>query len=129
MKVAEAAEKNPALAEALRKQENIGKEMDLVTAAKTQAVVETLDDIAYGHSDLFLKARFAITCGDFERLPALGYSEEQINEYRKLRERHQDLHQRFLDRTLMARDLRVALVKYYGNLGKEELDRRFFRQE
>jgi len=129
VKLAEAAEQNPTLAEALRKQENIGREMDLVAAAKTQAVVETLDEIAYGHSDLFSLARFAVTCGDLDRLPALGYTSEQVEEFRKLRERHQDLYERFLKGTLMARDLRVALVKYYGQLGKEELDRRFFRDE
>ncbi len=129
VKMAEAAEQNPLLAEALRKQENIGREMDLVAAAKTQAVVETLDEIAYGHSDLFAKARFAVTCGDLNRLPSLGYTDEQVEEYRRLRERHDDLYQRFLAGTLMARDLRVALVKYYGERGKQELDRRFFREQ
>ncbi len=129
VKMAEAAEQNPLLAEALRKQENIGREMDLVTAAKTQAVVETLDDIAYGHSELFTKARFAVTCGDLANLPALGYSEDQISEFRKLREQHQDLYQRFLDRNLTPRELRVALVKYYGNRGKQQLDERFFNEK
>ena len=128
VKLAEAAEENPLLAEALRKKENIGREMDLVAAAKTQAVVETLDEIAYGHSDLFTMARFAVTCGDLDRLPALGYSSEQIEQFRMLRQRHQDLYERFLKGTLLARDLRVALVKYYGEQGKQELDRRFFRE-
>ncbi len=126
VKMAEAAEKNPALAEALRQQENIGREMDLVTAAKTQAVVETLDDIAYSHSDLFTDARFAVTCGDLKNLPALGYTEEQIARYRKLRETHQDLLQRFNDRNLTPRELRIALVKHYGEQGKAQLDERFF---
>ena len=50
LKVAEASKNNPLLAKALAASAGVSDEMDLVSAAKAAAVVETLDEIAFGYN-------------------------------------------------------------------------------
>jgi hypothetical protein len=59
-KMAEASKGNVLLAQAISATAGVSPDVDLVSAAKAQAVVETLDDIAYGASREFQIARRAI---------------------------------------------------------------------
>ncbi len=63
LKVAEYSKSSPLLATALAASANVSAQMDLVSAAKTAAVIETLDDIATGASREFQEAREAIAEG------------------------------------------------------------------
>lgn len=126
LKMAEAAKSNPALDKALRLKEQVGDAMDLVAAAKAQAVVETLDEIAYSASGDFFLARAAVTVPRVEDLKRDGFSDEQIADARRLRQRHADLVQRFTQNRLPPRDARKELVAYYVARGKKEMDERFF---
>jgi hypothetical protein len=124
LKMAEYAKENPKLADAIRKQENIGDEVDLVAAAKAQAFVETLDEVAYGHSRMFTDAHLAITGGNLDGLLEQGDSAERVAALKKLRQEHINLYRRLNE--LTPRQLRIELVNQYATRGKAELDRRFF---
>ncbi len=63
LKLAEASKSNPLLATAMANAARVDKDLDLVSAAKAAAVIETLDEIAYGASGEFLLARRAIMEG------------------------------------------------------------------
>jgi hypothetical protein len=131
LKMAEYAKTNPALDRALRLQERVGDELDLVAAAKTQAVVETLDEIAYNNSGDLETALIALTSGPPENLAQYGYTPEQIAEFRKMRQRHADLLRRFEDENdgLTFRQLRIELVNYYSKRGKEQLTAKYFSRQ
>ncbi len=126
-KLAESSKSNPLLAQALGAAANLPAEMDLVAAAKLGAIVETLDEIAFGNSAKYVNARFAIIDGPnpptvAERTPA------QVAELAELRAvTHKDLAAKWDAQQLPPRALRVALVNYYINRGKQQLDERFFK--
>ena len=61
LKVAEAAKENPLLAKAVASAAGVAEDMDLVAAAKAKALIENLDEIAYGASGEFVALRDAIT--------------------------------------------------------------------
>jgi hypothetical protein len=123
-KLVELAKNNPALADAIRQKENIGT-TDLVAAAKAQTVVETLDEIAFGHSRQYLDAFTALTGGDLDTLIERGYAAKQVAELKQMRQRHGGLYRRL--ESLTPRQLRIELVNYYIARGKAEIDRRFFQ--
>ncbi len=50
LKVAEASKTNPLLAKALAASTGVSDQIDLISAAKAAAVIETLDEIAFGAS-------------------------------------------------------------------------------
>jgi hypothetical protein len=124
LKMAEYAKDNPQLAAAIRRSENIGDEIDLVAAAKAQAFVETLDEVAYGHSGMFTDAHLAITGGELDGLLERGFSAERVAALKKLRQQHLDFYRRLNE--LTPRQLRIELVNQYASRGKAEIDRRFF---
>lgn len=128
LKMAEAAKGNPLLAQALAKAAQVNAATDLVSAAKAAAVVETLDEIAYSCSGDCLDARDSLRAGPLEAMSAAGYEPEDIAAARAYRQRHSDLYQKIADRSITPRRLRISLVEYYVDLGKQELERRFFRQ-
>ncbi|MEX2187450.1 MAG: hypothetical protein WD875_11670 [Pirellulales bacterium] len=123
LKLAEAAKKNDLLAKALAKANNVSEDMDLVSAAKAAAVVETLDEAAFGASAAFGQAFDAIVVEDDETRPLEPARREAIDAARKT---HADLYRRWLDYRLSSRELRQALVHYYTDQGRRQLDERFF---
>jgi hypothetical protein len=125
LKLAEAAKSNDLLAKALAKANNVSEEMDLVSAAKAAAVVETLDEAAYGASAAFGNTFDAIVVEDDARRPATAAQRSTIDRARKT---HADLYRRWLDYRLSSRELRQSLVRYYVAEGCQQLDARFFAQ-
>ncbi len=125
LKLAEAAKNNERLQQAIAQAANINAGTDLVTAAKAAAVVETLDEIAYGSSGEFNSARNAMFAGPIEALQQ-RVSSEDLAEIKKYRARHADLYQRFSQRQITSRQLRIELVNYYAAQGRRKLDQRFF---
>ncbi len=124
LKLAEYAKDNPELADAIRREANVGSEVDLVAAAKAQAFVETLDEVAYGHSRMFMDAHLALTTADLDGLVERGYTGAQVTALKQVRQQHAALYRRLSQMT--PRGLRIELVNYYTGRGKAELDRRFF---
>jgi hypothetical protein len=125
LKVAEASKTNPLLAAALAKAANVDKDLDLVAAAKTAAVVETLDEIAYGTSAEYLAARRAIMEGGAPPPEAVQNPTDRAK-LADLRTRHANLAALWDKEQLSPRALRVELVDYYIARGKALLDSRFF---
>ncbi len=123
LKLAEAAKTNDLLAKALAKANNVSEEMDLVSAAKAAAVVETLDEAAFGASAAFGQAFDAITLEDDDRGKVDPAQRAGIDRARKT---HADLNRRWLDYRLSGRELRQALVRHYIDHGRRQLDERFF---
>ncbi len=108
-KLAESSKTNPLLAQALGAAANLPAEMDLVAAAKLGAVVETLDEIAFGNSAKYVNARLAIIEGPI--LPVVpGRTPAQVAELAELRATtHRDLAQQWDAMQLPPRGLRIAL--------------------
>jgi len=126
-KLAESSKTNPLLAQALGAAANLPAEMDLVAAAKLGAVVETLDEIAFGNSAKYVNARLAIIEGPNPPVVP-GRTPAQVAELAELRATtHRDLAQQWDAMQLPPRGLRIALVNYYINRGKQQLDERFFK--
>ena len=73
MKVAAASNQNPALARAMAAAAGVAEDTDLVAAARGSAVVDTLDEVAFGASAEYVKARAALRAppvGNPRRAPA-----------------------------------------------------------
>ncbi len=123
LKMAEAAQHSPPLAEALAQASGVGPETDLVGAARAAAVVETLDEIAFGASRRYVIAR------DLVRGVTMEESRES-NDARaaasRLYEQHRELVGAWRQRRITPRQLRLALVKFYIEEGRREIDERFF---
>jgi hypothetical protein len=126
LKLAEAAKTNDLLAKALARANDISEEMDLVSAAKAAAVVETLDETAYGASAAYGYAFDAIVVEDEDR-PQLSSAIRAS--LKKARITHAGLHKRWLNYQLSGRDLRQALVEHYIAEGRRQLDARFFAED
>ena len=125
-KVAEVSKTNPWLAKALAEASGVSEKMDLATAAKAAAIVETLDEIAGGAMNQFFDAREAIQAGPIRQLRGEGYRPNEIQQIRQYRLRHAVMFRRWVGEELFPRDLRVELVKFYVDRGKAQLDERFF---
>jgi hypothetical protein len=125
LKLAEASKTNPLLASALANANHVDKDMDLVSAAKTAAVVETLDEIAYGNSGEYITARRAIMEGPMPAADSATNSADQAKRA-ELRARHAQLAQLWDKEQLSPRALRVELVNFYTARGIAQLDARFF---
>jgi hypothetical protein len=127
LSLAVAAKDNPALKQALADAAGVNRNMNLVAAAKLGAVVETLDEIAYGASDDFIAARRAVRLGRPIALRRQGFEAEDIREITQYQQRHSKLVSQWRAEQISPRDLRVELVRYYIQDGKKKLDDRFFR--
>jgi hypothetical protein len=89
--------------------------------------VETLDDIAYGASREFQIARRAIVdAPDLTPDERSKLKPEERDAIDKYRTRHRDLAARWDSRQLSPRALRMELVNFYADLGRKQLDARFF---
>ncbi len=126
LKVAEASKNNLLLAKALAATAGVSEQIDLISAAKAAAVVETLDDIAYGASAEFAAAERAIMdYGDMTPEQRGQMTPEQRQETAKYRTRHADLAARWDSRQISPRTLRKELIKFYTDQGRQKLDERF----
>ena len=119
LKVAAAAKQSKILADALAQAAGVSKEVDLVSAARAAAVVETLDEIAYGASGQYNDALAALKAGDPSNV-------QESQKFQRYRQTHSGLYSLWRDGRLSPRALRIELVKYYVQQGKYQLDRRFF---
>jgi hypothetical protein len=120
------AKSNRWLARALAQANRVSADMDLQAAARTAAVVETLDNIADSSVDSFLAARRAIVAGarSLRDLPAAERAQLE-----RLRRRHTALVPAWDQGELSPLQLRQALVQYYRDRGRRALDERFFSPE
>lgn len=126
LKLAEASKTNRQLAQALAAAAGVSADMDLVAAAKAQAVIETLDKIAYGASGDFVAARDAVLSAAPAELRQARVAAEEISKIERLQQRHLALRDQFWQNLIAPRQVRIELVKYYVQLGKRELEGRFF---
>ena len=127
-KLAEVSQSNAWLARALARANNVNEQMDLESAAKTAAVVETLDEIAEGCMGEFHRARQSIMAGPYEELEAAGVNEQDLAVVRELREKHSELFVAWEAGEVTPRDVREQLVEFYCQHGGEMLDERFFSE-
>jgi hypothetical protein len=125
LKVAEAAKGNPLLAKAVASAAGVAEEMDLVAAAKAKALIESLDEVAYGASAEFAAARDAIMSGGIVP-PGVRLTAADQARMKDLLARHADLAARWQKNQLSPRALRIELVQYYIAEGKRRLEERFF---
>jgi hypothetical protein len=128
LKLAEATKDNPLLAKAVASAAGVADDMDLVAAAKAKALIESLDEVAYGASGEFAEARQAIMMGGVVP-PELKLTAAQQARMSELRTRHAALADRWQKGQLGPRALRIELVKYYTAEGKRRLEERFFASE
>lgn len=128
LRLAEMAKTNPLLRTALANAANVNSELDLVAAAKAAAVVENLDDVAFGTSRQFLEAREALLAGPLNELRRAGASADELQQVAGYRRRHADLYRALEAGQLSPRQLRQQLVADYIRRGRAEIDRRFFGQ-
>jgi len=126
VKLAQAAEVTPLLGRALAAANDVSPDMDLVSAARAAAVVENLDEIAFGTSAEFVAARDAIRAGNTADLVARGASSEEVSRVQEMRRRHADLYQAWRTGKITPRDLRLKLVDYYSTLGRRRIEEQFF---
>ena len=129
VRMAKAAKNNPLLAKALAAAANVSSDIDLVAAAKTAAVVETLDEIAYGNSGNFRMAMRALGGATAEELAEGGWNPADIARLMKLRKQHAELWRRRQSNQLTPAAARRELIAHYVALGRQQLDERFFGGE
>ena len=126
LKVAEAARGSTILAEALAKAARVNAQTDLVSAAKAAAVVETLDEIAFGASGEFVDAWDFLRDKPAQSLAREGVPADEVADAARYQRRHAGLYQALRAGRLSPRQLRIELVKYYTDSGKRQLEQRFF---
>jgi hypothetical protein len=127
--LAGASRSSPLLARALAAAAGVNPEMDLVAAAKTATVIETLMEVATSQSRQFLDALVAVRGDQPQALAAQGRTAQEIEQIKSLRQQHADLHQRVQQGQVSPREASDTLVAYYTAQGKREIDRRFFAAE
>jgi hypothetical protein len=126
-KLAHTAAEQPWLARAMARAHGVNERMDLESASKAAAVIETLDEIADRNMNEFLAARQALLAEPAEQAAAGGDSQRAAID--KYRIRHRELLRRWQDGQLTPRLLRIALVDFYARQGKAQVDERFFPQQ
>lgn len=124
--LAEASKSNPFLAKAIADAAGVDRETDLSRAARAAAVVETLDEVAYDNSSDFDGTLRAMRAGPLDDRAKDRFSEEDVAWFKELRERHDDLMQKFAKRQVSPRDVNETLIAYYVARGKREIDKYFF---
>lgn len=126
-KVAALSKDTPWLARALARANDVSERMDLEAAARTAAVVDTLDEIAEGNLTAFVEARAAITAGPMDAETREHYTPDAIQRIESYRKLHAQLYQQWAASQLSARELRIELVEFYVQRGQQQLDERFFQ--
>lgn len=131
LKLAEASKTNALLAQAIAQAAGVSSNIDLVAAARAAAVVEALDEVAYGNSGDFRYAIPAITYrGTLEEfVKQQNLDNGDLEKLKALRRRHADLVARLEPQRMTPRQLRIELLKYYIERGKSQIDQRFFAKK
>ncbi len=125
-KLARMAKQVPWVANALARANDVNARMDLEAAARTAAVIETLDDIAEENLNEFVAAYTALLAGPLHAQSSPQHSADQIARIQDYRQRHAKLAQQRSDGRLSPRELRLELVRFYADRGRRQLDERFF---
>lgn len=127
-KLATMSKQVPWVAHALARANNVSARMDLEAAARTAAVIETLDEIAEANLNDFAAAYTALLAGplDAPSKSSPQYTAEQIERMQTYRRQHQELYQQRTDGRLTVRELRIELVRFYAERGGRQVDQRFF---
>jgi len=126
-KAAELSKNLPWLARALARATDVSEEMDLAAAAKTAAVVAALDEIAEGNMTEFVEACAAIMAEPTDADAGQQLPPEVLQRNKSYRERHAELFEQWSATRISARELRIALVRFYVQRGQRQLDEKFFQ--
>jgi hypothetical protein len=125
-KLAKMAKQVPWVANALARANNVSARLDLEAAARTAAVIETLDEIAEENLNDFAAAYAALLAGPLDAKASPQYTSEQIDRMQAFRRQHQQLYEQRTAGRLTVRELRTELVRFYADLGRRQIDQRFF---
>jgi hypothetical protein len=125
-KLAGMAKTSPWLANALARAADVNARMDLEAAARTAAVIETLDEVAEENLNEFAAAYSALLPGTLDADSSQQYTPEQIERIRTYRKQHPELARQRADGQLTPRELRAKLVRFYADRGRQQIDERFF---
>lgn len=126
VRLAKISQGNSLLTRLLAQANNVSEHIDLVSAAKAAAVVETLDAIGDENMKQYLESFQA-----FLARPHLAgsHTAQRSQKFQGYREQHRELYEKWTERLLTARDLQQQLVDFYIVRGKNQLDERFFSDE
>ena len=116
----------PWLANALARANDVNARMDLEAAARTAAVIETLDEIAEENLNEFAAAYSRAAGRTAGRGSSKQYTPEQIDRMQAYRRQHPDLSRQRAEGRLTAGELRGKLVRFYADRGRRQIDERFF---
>ncbi len=124
--LAAVAKDKPWLARALARVNQVSERMDLEAAAKAATVIEILDQIVQRSLREFTAAHGAIMAEPLDDDARARMDAEQVALIKAYHARHPELLRQWTARTISARDLRIQLVNHYVQLGRQQLDARFF---
>jgi len=125
-KLAAMAKTSPWLANALARAADVNARMDLEAAARTAAVIETLDEVAEANLNEFAAAYAALLPGKLDAETSKQYAPEQLERIRSYQDQHPQLARQRADGKLTPRELRRELVQFYTDRGWQQIDARFF---
>ncbi len=125
-KLAKMAKQAPWVANALARANDVSARMDLEAAARTAAVIETLDEIAEENLNEFAAAYAALTAGPLDATSSRQLTPEQIERIESYRRQHATLYQQRAEGRREPREVRRELVRFYVERGRRQLDERFF---
>ena len=125
-KLAKMAKHHPWLANALARAADVSARMDLEAAARTAAVIETLDEIAEENLNDFAAAYRALLAGVPDGEAAAQSSPEEIERLREHHRQHPELARLRAEGRMTPHELRRRLVQYYAERGSQQIDSRFF---
>ncbi len=125
-KLAKMAKQVPWVANALARANDVSASMDLEAAARTAAVIETLDEIAEENLNEFAAAYSALLAGPLDAKSSPPYTPDQIARMQAYRQQHPKLYEQRAEGRLTLRELRGELVRFYADRGRRQLDERFF---
>lgn len=127
-KLARISQGNAWLRLALARANGVSEKMDLLSAARAAAVVETLDEIANASAGEFQRANSAMIALPLAQLRRRNVPRARIEEIEQLRQQHEDLYARWNAGRITPHQMQSELVEHYANAGKRRLDERFFRE-
>ncbi len=126
-RLAEMSRDNPRLAEVLAQLNNVDAETDLAAASRAAAVVEALDEVAYGQSAWYRATTEAFRAGPRDWMTQQGLDSAQIRAIERRRDSQSELWEAWQARQLSPLQLQDALIERAISIGREQVDGRFFR--
>jgi hypothetical protein len=115
------------LTRALAQAHDVSEDLDLESASRAAAVIETLDRIAEENLVEFHRAWAALMAGPLTAEIRGRMSAQQVEQLETYQTRHRDLFGPWSQRSVTARQVRNELVEFYVDRGENQLDRRFFQ--